>query len=342
MKRLALTVGDPAGIGPEIVLKALAAPGRPRPRFVVYGPAAVLEERARRFGLAWPLGGRPASGRDVRAGEVPLGAAPRRRAGGRPPQAVLRAAERRAGRARRRPRHRAPQQGVAGRGRPPLARPHRDARRRRGCPRRGHAVRRRRAARRAGDHPPLAALGARRHHARRGASAWRAWCTASCRALGAAHAAASPCAGSTRTRARAGSSAARRSTSSRRRSRRLRAEGIDVSGPFPADSLFVRASRGEFDAVIAQYHDQGLIPVKLVAFGHAVNVTLGLPFVRTSVDHGTGFDIVASGHRRCGKPARGDGARGRRWWRAASGSLTALSGPGRAPPAGCRARCPCA
>jgi 4-hydroxythreonine-4-phosphate dehydrogenase len=76
---------------------------------------------------------------------------------------------------------------------------------------------------------------------------------------------------------------------------RLRAEGIDVAGPFPADSLFVRASRGEFDAVIAQYHDQGLIPVKLVSFGHAVNVTLGLPFVRTSVDHGTGFDIVGTG-----------------------------------------------
>jgi len=76
---------------------------------------------------------------------------------------------------------------------------------------------------------------------------------------------------------------------------RLRAEGLEVSGPFPADSLFARAARGEFDAVIAQYHDQGLIPVKLAAFGHAVNVTIGLPFVRTSVDHGTGFDIVEKG-----------------------------------------------
>jgi 4-hydroxythreonine-4-phosphate dehydrogenase len=75
----------------------------------------------------------------------------------------------------------------------------------------------------------------------------------------------------------------------------LRAEGLDVSGPFPADSLFVRARQGEFDAVLAAYHDQGLIPVKLLAFGHAVNVTLGLPFVRTSVDHGTGFDIVSRG-----------------------------------------------
>jgi 4-hydroxythreonine-4-phosphate dehydrogenase len=75
----------------------------------------------------------------------------------------------------------------------------------------------------------------------------------------------------------------------------LRAEGLDVHGPYPADSLFVRAARGEFDAVVAGYHDQGLIPVKLLAFGHAVNVTLGLPFVRTSVDHGTGFDIASQG-----------------------------------------------
>ena len=69
-------------------------------------------------------------------------------------------------------------------------------------------------------------------------------------------------------------------------------EGIRVAGPFPADTLFVRASRGEFDAVIACYHDQGLIPVKLLAFGKAVNVTLGLPIIRTSVDHGTAFDIA--------------------------------------------------
>jgi 4-hydroxythreonine-4-phosphate dehydrogenase len=75
----------------------------------------------------------------------------------------------------------------------------------------------------------------------------------------------------------------------------LREEGIDVQGPLPADSAFVRAARGEFDAVVAAYHDQGLIPVKLLAFGRAVNVTLGLPFVRTSVDHGTGFDIAERG-----------------------------------------------
>jgi 4-hydroxythreonine-4-phosphate dehydrogenase len=74
-----------------------------------------------------------------------------------------------------------------------------------------------------------------------------------------------------------------------------RARGVSVSGPFPADTLFVRARKGEFDVVIACYHDQGLIPVKLAAFGQAVNVTLGLPIVRTSVDHGTAFDIAGKG-----------------------------------------------
>jgi len=71
--------------------------------------------------------------------------------------------------------------------------------------------------------------------------------------------------------------------------------GIAIDGPFPGDTIFGRASRGEFDAVIACYHDQGLIPVKLLAFGRAVNVTLGLPIVRTSVDHGTAFDIAGKG-----------------------------------------------
>jgi 4-hydroxythreonine-4-phosphate dehydrogenase len=73
------------------------------------------------------------------------------------------------------------------------------------------------------------------------------------------------------------------------------ARGIAIDGPFPADTVFVRAVRGEFDAVIACYHDQGLIPVKLLAFGRAVNVTLGLPIIRTSVDHGTAFDIAGRG-----------------------------------------------
>lgn len=74
-----------------------------------------------------------------------------------------------------------------------------------------------------------------------------------------------------------------------------RGRGVAVDGPFPADTIFLRALRGEFDAVVACYHDQGLIPVKMAAFGRAVNVTLGLPIIRTSVDHGTAFDIAGRG-----------------------------------------------
>lgn len=74
-----------------------------------------------------------------------------------------------------------------------------------------------------------------------------------------------------------------------------KSRGIDIDGPLPGDTVFGRAARGEFDAVVACYHDQGLIPVKLLAFGRSVNVTLGLPIIRTSVDHGTAFDIAGKG-----------------------------------------------
>ena len=76
---------------------------------------------------------------------------------------------------------------------------------------------------------------------------------------------------------------------------RARSEGFDVRGPVPPDTVFYRAGQGEFDAVIAMYHDQGHIPVKLAGFAEGVNVTLGLPIIRTSVDHGTAFDIVGTG-----------------------------------------------
>lgn len=72
-------------------------------------------------------------------------------------------------------------------------------------------------------------------------------------------------------------------------------DAINVSGPHSGDTVFLRAVRGEFDLVISCYHDQGLIPVKCFSFGEAVNVTLGLPFIRTSVDHGTAFDIAGQG-----------------------------------------------
>jgi len=73
------------------------------------------------------------------------------------------------------------------------------------------------------------------------------------------------------------------------------AEGLDASGPWPGDTIFYRASRGEFDVVVAMYHDQGHIPVKMLGFEAGVNTTAGLPIIRTSVDHGTAFDIAGQG-----------------------------------------------
>ena len=81
--------------------------------------------------------------------------------------------------------------------------------------------------------------------------------------------------------------------------RKLRKLGYPAEGPFPADTLFAKhvsgPLKGRFDAVVCMYHDQGLIPVKLLDFGNTVNITLGLPMIRTSVDHGVGFDIAGSG-----------------------------------------------
>jgi 4-hydroxythreonine-4-phosphate dehydrogenase len=76
---------------------------------------------------------------------------------------------------------------------------------------------------------------------------------------------------------------------------RLKAEGIDANGPLPADSMFHARARATYDVALCMYHDQALIPIKTLAFDHAVNVTLGLPFVRTSPDHGTAFDIAGTG-----------------------------------------------
>ncbi len=109
-----------------------------------------------------------------------------------------------------------------------------------------------------------------------------------------------------------------------------REQRIDAHGPESPDALFSRARRGEFDWVLALYHDQGLIAVKTVAFGSAVNWTLGLPFIRTSVDHGTAFAIAGSGEadaRAAGAGGRGRPRPGRR--RAAAGPAT-----GRLRPAG--------
>ena len=75
----------------------------------------------------------------------------------------------------------------------------------------------------------------------------------------------------------------------------LIADGIDARGPIPADTMFHAVARASYDVALAMYHDQALIPIKTLAFDHAVNVTLGLPFVRTSPDHGTAFDIAGTG-----------------------------------------------
>jgi 4-hydroxythreonine-4-phosphate dehydrogenase len=77
--------------------------------------------------------------------------------------------------------------------------------------------------------------------------------------------------------------------------REAKASGLNVEGPIPADTLFHFAARGRYAAVVAMYHDQGLAPLKLLHFGEAVNVTLGLPIIRTSPDHGTGYDLVGTG-----------------------------------------------
>lgn len=76
---------------------------------------------------------------------------------------------------------------------------------------------------------------------------------------------------------------------------RMQDEGYDLSGPHPADTMFHAAARARYDAAIAMYHDQALIPIKTLDFDRGVNVTLGLPFIRTSPDHGTAFDIAGQG-----------------------------------------------
>ena len=289
--RLALTVGDPAGIGPEIVLKALAAEARPPAEWVVYGPVAALEERARRFGLPGPA---PlAAGLvDVGVGEVPLGAVSAE--GGRAAAAAVQAAV---------------ADALAGRVRGIVTAPlNKESLRAAGHPWPGHTellaeaagvsdvamlfvggglrvalLTIHRSLRSVPDalsqaeaervvrlvHRELPRLGAKRRRI--------ALCGLN------------PHAGEHGLFGREEEEVLRPAVEA------LRAEGITVAGPLPADTAFVRAQAGEFDAVVAAYHDQGLVPVKLLAFGRAVNVTLGLPFVRTSVDHGTAFDIAAAG-----------------------------------------------
>lgn len=290
--RLALTVGDPAGIGPEIVLRALAASERPEAECIVYGPMASLLERAQRFDLrppqelaarlvdvpteqpiAWgrtsAAAGRAAAEavlratRDAREGRLdalvtaPLNKESLRAAGYAWPGHTELLAEATGTRD-------VAMMFVGGGLRVALLTIHQPLRRvpdllsTEGLQRVARLV-----------HRELPRFGATR------------------RRIGLCGL--NPHAGEAGLLGSEEGSLLRPAVAS------LRAEGIDLQGPFPADSLLVRAARGEFDAVLACYHDQGLIPVKLLAFGRSVNVTLGLPFVRTSVDHGTAFDIVERG-----------------------------------------------
>ena len=292
MVRLALTVGDPAGIGPEVVLKALADPERPSAAVTVYGPAASLADRARRFGLK-PVEALDAAVVDVPLlGEVSLGRTSAE-AGRVAAEAVLRAvADAKSGRA---------DALVTA----PL---NKESLHAAGHPWPGHTEL---LAEAAGTrdvammfvggglrvalltiHRPLRAVPegvTAAEVVRVGRLVHRELPRFGCPGRRIALCGVNPHAGE------GGLFGDEEERAMRPAVATLRSEGLDVSGPFPADSLFVRAVRGEFDAVIAAYHDQGLVPVKLLAFGHAVNVTLGLPFVRTSVDHGTGFDIVGEG-----------------------------------------------
>jgi 4-hydroxythreonine-4-phosphate dehydrogenase len=289
--RLALTVGDPAGIGPEIVLKALASPECPPADWVVYGPLASLSERARRLRLP-DVASVAAGAVDIPGGPIPLGAVSPE--GGRLAAAAVlaAAADALAG-------------GIDGMVTAPL---HKESLRAAGHPWPGHTEMLAEAAgvsdvammfvggglrvalltihrslRSVPDaitreetlrivrlvHRELPRLGAERRRI--------AVCGVN------------PHAGEHGLFGREDEEVLRPAVAA------LTQEGIAVTGPLPADTAFVRAAQGEFDAVVAAYHDQGLVPVKLLAFGRAVNVTLGLPFVRTSVDHGTAFDIAAAG-----------------------------------------------
>ena len=290
--RLAITVGDPAGIGPEIVLKALASDERPAVPVIVYGPMESLLDRARRFGLRLPqdLGARVV---DVAADEsVPLGRTSS--AGGRVAAlATLRAAK----------------DALEGRVDAIVTAPlNKESLHAAGYSWPGHTEMLAEAA----GTPDVAMMfvgGGLRvalltiHQSLRSVPdaltrdevvrvarlVHRELPRFRAEKRRIALCALNPHAGE------AGLFGEEERTVLQPAVAALRAEGIDITGPWPADTLFVRAIRGEFDAVIANYHDQGLIPVKLAAFGQAVNVTLGLPFVRTSVDHGTGFDIVEKG-----------------------------------------------
>jgi len=290
--RLALTTGDPAGVGPEVVLKALASPDRPAAPVIVYGPLAVLLDRAARFGLRPPqdLGARFV---DVALdGPVELGrtsAAAGRAAAGAVLRAVAAAREGRVQALVTAPLNKEslnaaghPWPGhtemlaeaagtpdvammfVGGGLRVALITIHRPLRT---VPDAVTPAEVRRVIRLVhremlvfGVTVPRIALCGLNPHAGEGGYLGREEIETIEPAIAAA-----------------------------------RATGLDVAGPLPADTVFVPAQLSNFDCVLAMYHDQGLPVLKHVSFGHGVNITLGLPILRTSVDHGTALDLAAHG-----------------------------------------------
>jgi 4-hydroxythreonine-4-phosphate dehydrogenase len=286
--RLALTLGDPAGIGPEIVLKALASVERPDADWVVYGPVASLADRVARFGL--PAYEGPVV--DVGGGPFDLG-----RVGAEAGRAAAAAALA------------AARDALARRVDAIVTAPlHKESLRAAGHPWPGHTEMLAEAAG-AADVTMMFVGGGLRvalltiHRSLRsvpdaitGAEVERVvrLLHRELPRFGAGRRRIAVC--GLNPHAGEGGLFGREDLDVVRPAiERLAGEGLEVSGPLPADTAFVRAARGEFDAVVAAYHDQGLVPMKLLAFGRAVNVTLGLPYVRTSVDHGTAFDIAAAG-----------------------------------------------
>jgi len=292
LPRVAVTVGDPAGIGPEIVLKALASPERAAAQYVVYGPSRTLEAFARR--MSWQtINELGIESVDVPLkSDVPLGQVTAE--GGRvAAEAVLQAAR----------------DAMAGKVDAIATAPlNKESLRAAGYPFPGHTEL---LADVAGVKDvammfvggPLRVALVTIHRSLRsvpdavtGAEVSRVVRLVD-REL--------PRFGATRRRiavcglnphaGEGGLFGTEERDAISPAIEALKRDGVDCHGPFPADTLFGRAFQGEFDAVVALYHDQGLIPVKLMAFGKSVNVTLGLPFPRASVDHGTAFDIAGKG-----------------------------------------------
>jgi len=290
--RIGITLGDPAGIGPEIVIKALAAEDRPEADYIVFGDMESLADRGRRFGLPPPQD-KGARVVDVAAsGPIAIGQISAA-AGDAAARAVLRAV----------------QEVKAGRLQAIVTAPlQKESLKAAGHPWPGHTEMLAEAAG-VSDVAMMFVGGGLRvalltiHRALRSvpdavtADEVRRVVRLVARELprfGAKSRRVAVC-GLNPHAGENGLFGTEERDTIAPAVLSLRQEGLDVHGPHPADTLFVRAIRDEFDAVVACYHDQGLIPVKLAAFGRAVNVTLGLPFVRTSVDHGTGFDIAEKG-----------------------------------------------